>query len=61
MIVLHGIYDHGKIEITEKELPNMKAEIEIIIRKKTYQRKNRRIKLLKPITASETLIQMRSE
>ncbi len=29
MIILHGIYDNGKIEIKEKDLPKMKGEVEI--------------------------------
>ena len=29
MLILHGIYDHGKIDINEKELPDIKTEVEI--------------------------------
>ncbi|OHD53576.1 MAG: hypothetical protein A2Y33_06545 [Spirochaetes bacterium GWF1_51_8] len=29
MIILHGTYDNGKIEIREKDLPNVKSEVEI--------------------------------
>jgi hypothetical protein len=29
MIVLHGIYDHGKIRLTDKDLPAVYAEAEI--------------------------------
>ena len=29
MIVLHGIYDHGKIKLTDKNLPEVCAEAEI--------------------------------
>lgn len=28
-MILHGIYENGKIEIKEKDLPNIRAEIEI--------------------------------
>ncbi|NPV01205.1 MAG: hypothetical protein HPY53_07465 [Brevinematales bacterium] len=28
-MILHGIYDNGKIEIKEKNLPNIRLEIEI--------------------------------
>jgi hypothetical protein len=28
-MILHGIYDNGRIEILEKDLPNIRAEIEI--------------------------------
>lgn len=31
-MVLHGIYENGKIEITEKDLPLIKAKVEIIIK-----------------------------
>ena len=31
MIILHGVYDHGKIEIKEKDLPDIKADVEISI------------------------------
>ena len=30
-MVLHGIYDNGKIVLTDKELPNIKVEVDIII------------------------------
>ncbi len=29
MIILHGIYDHGKVRITDKDLPNIRACVEI--------------------------------
>lgn len=29
MTILHGIYDHGKIEITDEELPNIRSNVEI--------------------------------
>ena len=32
MITLHGIYDNGKIIISEKELPKIKAQVEVIIK-----------------------------
>ena len=47
MIILHGIYDNGKVEITDKNLPNIRAEIEIILKEKSWQRDNSRIKLQK--------------
>ena len=31
MLILHGSYDHGKIEINEKNLPQIKTDIEIIL------------------------------
>ena len=45
MIILHGIYDNGKVEITDKNLRNVRAEIEIILKEKSWQRDNSRIKL----------------
>jgi hypothetical protein len=61
MIILHGIYDNGKVEITDRNLPNIRAEIEIIIKKKSWQRKISRIRLQKPILVSDMLVSMRSE
>ena len=29
MIILHGTYDNGKIEIKEKDLPDIKSAVEI--------------------------------
>ena len=31
MIILHGVYDNGKIEIKEKNLPQIRTEIEIAL------------------------------
>ena len=31
MTILHGLYDHGKIEITEKNPPEIRAEVEVRI------------------------------
>ncbi|NPV02064.1 MAG: hypothetical protein HPY53_11860 [Brevinematales bacterium] len=30
MIILHGTYDSGKIEIKEKNLPQIKTEVDIV-------------------------------
>jgi hypothetical protein len=38
MITLHGIYNNGKIEIKEKDLPKMKVEIEIVLPEKPEKR-----------------------
>ncbi|MBK6606546.1 MAG: hypothetical protein IPH52_27565 [Leptospiraceae bacterium] len=61
MIVLHGLYDNGKVTITDKDLPDIKAEVEIIIRKKSWQRKVVRVKMTGKNLASETIVKMRSE
>lgn len=39
-MILHGIYDCGKIEIIEKDLPQIKAEIEIIIKENKESKLN---------------------
>ncbi len=31
MLILHGIYDNGRIEIEEKDLPKGKAKIKVIL------------------------------
>ncbi len=31
MIILHGVYDNGKIMIEEKDLPKLKSKVEIKI------------------------------
>ncbi|HMV43264.1 MAG TPA: hypothetical protein PK079_21655 [Leptospiraceae bacterium] len=61
MIILHGFYDNGKVTITDKNIPDMKADVEIIIRKKSWQRNVRRVKLSNKNSASETILQMRNE
>ena len=61
MIILHGIYDNGKVEITDKNLPNIRAEIEIILKEKSWQRDNSRIKLQKQVLASDIIVNLRSE
>jgi hypothetical protein len=61
MIILHGIYDNRKVEITDKNLPNVRAEIEIILKEKSWQRDNSRIKLQKQVLASDIIVNLRSE
>lgn len=61
MIVLHGIYENGKVTITDKNIPDIKAEVEIIIRKKSWQRKVARVKLTGNAQASETVVKLRNE
>ena len=34
--VLHGIYDHGMVEITDSDLPDIRAEAQVILK---YPRK----------------------
>lgn len=61
MIVLHGIYENGKVTITDKDIPDIKAEVEIIIRKKSWQRKVKRVKMTGKTLASKTVVKMRNE
>jgi hypothetical protein len=61
MIVLHGFYDNGKVTITDENLPDIKTDVEIIIRKKSWQRNSRRVKLTSKILSSDTIIKMRNE
>lgn len=30
-MILHGIYDNGKIEILEKDLPQIRAKVDIVL------------------------------
>ena len=61
-MILHGIYDHGKIKIIEKDIPQIKTEIEIIFKEteKSWQRKVKRVKI-NGEPASVTLIKDRYE
>jgi hypothetical protein len=61
MIVMHGIYENGVVTITDKDIPNIKAEVEIIIQNKPWQRKVNRVKLQTTDLASDILVQMRDE
>ena len=61
MIILHGIYDNGKVEITDKDLPNVRGEIEIILKEKSWQRDNSKIKLQKQVLASDVIVNLKSE
>ncbi|MGC8770961.1 MAG: hypothetical protein ACP5Q5_06890 [Brevinematia bacterium] len=52
MIILHGFYDEGKIEILEKDLPKVKGEVEIIIKEK--RKLKDRIKTVKGLKINTT-------
>jgi len=43
MLVLHGIYDHGKVEIEEKELPDIKTQAVITLLSDTSSNKQQNI------------------
>jgi hypothetical protein len=45
MLILHGIYDNGKVEITDDKKPAAKQEVQILLnidKKKTKSSKNLR-------------------
>lgn len=52
MIILHGYYDEGRIEILEKDLPKVKGEVEIIVKEKKSIREN--IKTVKGLKINTT-------
>ena len=59
-MILHGIYDNGNIKINGKNLPKIKAEVEIIIKDKPWQKKIRKVKVTgEPL--SETIVKARYE
>ena len=31
MLILHGIYDNGKVEVIDKKFPHIKKEVKIIL------------------------------
>ena len=38
MIILHGIYDNGKIELTDKEKPQLRQEVQVILNTGTFNK-----------------------
>ena len=60
MIVLHGIYENGKVTITDKAIPDIKAEVEIIIAKILTTKCNKS-KMKGKTLASDTVVKMRNE
>ena len=60
-MILHRIYNNGKIKILDKNLPKLKIEVEIRIKNKPWQRKIRRIKLVKGEPISATIEERYSE
>ncbi|MCC5814035.1 MAG: hypothetical protein JJT78_04705 [Leptospira sp.] len=61
MIILHGIYDRGKVIITDSNLPDIKASVEIVIKKKSWQREGRRVRLESNDVASDIIVNMRED
>ncbi len=51
MLVLHGIYDNGKVEIEEKDLPEGKASFEIKLENEEIIKKNLKGNILEDIPA----------
>jgi hypothetical protein len=47
MLVLHGTYENGRVEILEKDLPRIKANVEIKIIPEIKKRKFNSISKLK--------------
>ena len=64
MLVLHGIYDNGKVEILEKDLPEIKAEVEIHLVKpqsKFSFKKSRKILEKYKVSLSDAVIAERRD
>ncbi len=38
-MILHGIYDNGKIDLVEKKYPKIKTEVEIIVKEPVNKQK----------------------
>ena len=59
-MILHATYDNGTITIHEKDLPKVKADVEIVFKKKNWLKTVKRIKVDgEPV--SETIIKLRDE
>lgn len=52
MLVLHGIYDHGQIQILDKDLPDIRTEVEILILEKNSPM-NKKFRSLEKIKISK--------
>jgi len=40
MLIVHGIYDHGKVIITDNNPPDIKTDAEIVLKETTTDSKN---------------------
>ena len=60
MLILHGIYDNGKIEILDKDLPMIKGDVEIKIKQKSWKRKIEPVEV-KGEPVSTTIVNARYE
>jgi hypothetical protein len=59
-MILHGLYKNGKIKITDKDLPDIESEVEIIFSNKPWKRSVKQIEIEgKPL--SQTIIEEREE
>jgi len=59
-MILHGIYENGNIKIKGENLPQIKAEVEIVIKDKPWQKKIKKVRATgEPV--SETIIKARYE
>ncbi|HBJ74583.1 hypothetical protein KN63_08380 [Smithella sp. F21] len=59
-MILHGIYENGVIKIKDKKLPMIRAEVDIIVKDKPWQRRIKKVKI-KGEPVSETIIRARYE
>ncbi len=59
-MILHGIYENGVIKIQDKKLPMIRAEVDIIVKDKPWQRRIKKTKI-KGEPVSETIVRARYE
>lgn len=59
-MILHGVYENGVVKIKGKKLPMIKAEVDIIVKDKPWQRRTKKVKI-KGEPVSETIVKARYE
>ncbi|MBP7553888.1 MAG: hypothetical protein KA885_10735 [Spirochaetes bacterium] len=62
-MVLHGVYDNGKIEILEKDIPKIKTYIKIYFEntRSNWKKPLKKVKLDSDILVSDLIIEDRSK